>query len=38
VPELEHRVAEATGHLTDVLDALAAGAPQRLAFELAYPI
>ncbi len=38
VPDLEHRVTEATGHLTDVLDALAAGASQRLAFQLSYPL
>ena len=38
VPDLENRVTEATGHLTDVLDALAAGASQRLAFQLSYPL
>jgi hypothetical protein len=38
VPDLEHRVAGAAGHLTDVLDSLAADAPERLAFQLAYPL
>lgn len=37
VPDLEHRVTEATGHLTDILDVLAADAPRRLAFQRAYP-
>jgi hypothetical protein len=37
VPDLEDRVTEATGHLTDLLDALTAGAPRRRAFRLAYP-
>jgi len=38
VSGLENRVTEATGHLTDVLDALAADAPRRLAFQHAYPL
>jgi hypothetical protein len=38
VPGLEHRITEATGHLADVLDAMAADAPRRLAFQLAYPL
>lgn len=38
VPALEHRVAEATGHLTDVLDALAADATSHSAFQLSYPL
>lgn len=38
VPALEHRVTDAAGHLTGVLDALAAEAPTRLAFQLAYPL
>lgn len=38
VPALEHRVTDTTGHLTDVLAALAADAPRRLAFQLAYPL
>jgi HD domain-containing protein len=37
VPVLEHRITEATGHLSDILDALAADAPHRRAFELTYP-
>lgn len=37
VPDLEHRVTEATGHLADVLDTLAADAPRRLAFQRSYP-
>jgi HD domain-containing protein len=38
VPGLEHRVTGFTGHLTDVLDLLAADAPNRVAFQLSYPL